>query len=111
MMIEQHIEELRAELRNAIDLEERQQIVAELAAAVAELDAMLENMVPDWGQTFGVGAIPPPDRPAPVSSAALNTHSPSDSNRAPLSRPQSSSDRSRMRPAEAALSVHSRARC
>jgi len=47
MTIEQHIEELRAELRNAIDLEERQQILAELAAAVAELNALLENMVPD----------------------------------------------------------------
>lgn len=47
MTIEQHIEELRAELRNAIDLEERQQIVAELATAVAELDALLETMVPD----------------------------------------------------------------
>jgi hypothetical protein len=47
MTIEQHIEELRAELRNAIDLEERRQIEAELAAAVEELDALLENMVPD----------------------------------------------------------------
>jgi hypothetical protein len=47
MTIEQHIEELRAELRNVIDLEERQQIVAELATAVAELDALLQNMVPD----------------------------------------------------------------
>ncbi len=47
MTIEQHIEELRAELRNAIDHEERQQILAELATAVAELDALLENMVPD----------------------------------------------------------------
>jgi hypothetical protein len=44
---EQHIEELRTELRNAINLEERQQIVAELATAVAELDVLLENMVPD----------------------------------------------------------------
>jgi hypothetical protein len=47
MTIEQHIEELRAELRNAVDLEMRQQIVVELAAAVEELDALLENMVPD----------------------------------------------------------------
>ncbi|TCM48358.1 hypothetical protein C8J36_11458 [Rhizobium sp. PP-F2F-G48] len=47
MTIEQHIEELRAELRNAVDRKERQQIVAELAAAVAELDALLEKMVPD----------------------------------------------------------------
>ena len=47
MTIEQHIEELRAELRNAVDLEMRQQIVVELAAAVEELDALLENMLPD----------------------------------------------------------------
>ena len=47
MTIEQHIEELRAELHNAVDHEERQQIMAELAAAVAELDALLESMVPD----------------------------------------------------------------
>jgi hypothetical protein len=47
MMIEQHIEELRAELRNAIDLEERNQIEAELAVAVEERDALFENMVPD----------------------------------------------------------------
>jgi F0F1-type ATP synthase epsilon subunit len=47
MTIEQHIEELRAELRNAVDRDERGQIEAELAAAVAELDALLENLVPD----------------------------------------------------------------
>lgn len=47
MTIEQHIEELRAELRNAVVRKERRQIEAELAAAVEELDALLENMVPD----------------------------------------------------------------
>lgn len=47
MTIEQHIEELRAELRNAVDRKERRQIEADLAAAVAELDALLENLVPD----------------------------------------------------------------
>ncbi|KJF70229.1 hypothetical protein RP75_27375 (plasmid) [Agrobacterium arsenijevicii] len=47
MTIEQHIEELRAELRNAVDRDERGQIEAELAAAVEELDALLESMVPD----------------------------------------------------------------
>lgn len=47
MTIEQHIEELRAELRNALDRKERRQIEAELAAAVDERNALLENMVPD----------------------------------------------------------------
>jgi F0F1-type ATP synthase epsilon subunit len=39
MTIEQHIEELRAELRNACDDDERRQIESELAEAVAELEA------------------------------------------------------------------------
>ncbi|MBW8284567.1 MAG: hypothetical protein K0M55_13295 [Rhizobium sp.] len=37
MAIEQHIEELRAELRNAVDGAERRQIQAELEVAQAEL--------------------------------------------------------------------------
>lgn len=37
MTIEQHIEELRAELRNAVDAAERRQIEAELQLASAEL--------------------------------------------------------------------------
>ncbi|MET4690682.1 hypothetical protein [Sinorhizobium fredii] len=37
MTIEQHIEELRAELKNAGSAEERRQIEAELEAAHAEL--------------------------------------------------------------------------
>ncbi len=47
MTIEQHIEELRAELRNAGDLEERRQIKAELGAAVEERDTLLESLPPD----------------------------------------------------------------
>jgi hypothetical protein len=46
MTIEQHIAELRAELCNAVDLEERRQIAAELAAAVGELDTLFEILVP-----------------------------------------------------------------
>jgi hypothetical protein len=41
MSIEQHIEELRAELRNAVYADERRLIEAELAAAIAERDAIL----------------------------------------------------------------------
>lgn len=37
MTIEQHIEELRAELKNAIDASERQQIEAEFEMSEAEL--------------------------------------------------------------------------
>lgn len=39
--IEQHIEELRAELRNAVYRDERHQIEAELAQAFAELKAAI----------------------------------------------------------------------
>jgi hypothetical protein len=46
MTIEQHIEELRAELRNAPDLEERRQIEAELNAATEELAALLQYLPP-----------------------------------------------------------------
>ncbi|MFT4118304.1 hypothetical protein [Bradyrhizobium sp.] len=42
MSIDQHIEELRAELRNAVERDERRVIDAELAAAIAERDAMLD---------------------------------------------------------------------
>lgn len=41
--IEQQVEELRAELRNAVVRAERRQIAAELAAAIAERDAMLAD--------------------------------------------------------------------
>lgn len=40
MSIDQHIEELRAELRNAVYADERRGIEAELAAAIAERDAI-----------------------------------------------------------------------
>lgn len=39
--IEQHIEELRAELRNTVYRDERRQIEAELAQAQAELEAAI----------------------------------------------------------------------
>lgn len=41
MTIEQHIEELRAELRNAFDAEERREIAVELELAEAELILIL----------------------------------------------------------------------
>jgi hypothetical protein len=37
MTIEKHIEELRAELRNALDVTERREIQAELECVLAEL--------------------------------------------------------------------------
>ncbi len=40
MTIEQHIEELRTELRNAPSIEERRQIEAELTAAIRELKTL-----------------------------------------------------------------------
>jgi len=44
MMLEQHIEELRAELRNAVIHKERRWIEAELKRALAELDARLDEV-------------------------------------------------------------------
>ncbi|WP_170311464.1 hypothetical protein [Rhizobium oryzihabitans] len=44
--IEIQIEELRAELRNACDAGERRQIQAELDAAQAELDALVDEEPP-----------------------------------------------------------------
>ena len=41
MTIDQHIEELRAELRNTTDVEERVHIAEELEMALAEREAML----------------------------------------------------------------------
>ena len=46
MTIEQHIEELRAELRNAPDIAERYQIQNDLNAAIAERDAFLNHVPP-----------------------------------------------------------------
>lgn len=50
MSIDQHIEELRAELRNAVYRDERQWIKAELAKAIAERDLLL---VDAYGPFFG----------------------------------------------------------
>jgi hypothetical protein len=53
MLIEQHIEELRAELRNAVYPEERREIEAELKRACAELDAAMADI-------FGSSDAEPP---------------------------------------------------
>lgn len=47
MMLEQHIEELRAELRNCCDRDEYREIEAELKKALAELDAWFETLALD----------------------------------------------------------------
>ncbi|MCO5066908.1 MAG: hypothetical protein M9924_21305 [Rhizobiaceae bacterium] len=47
MSIDQHIEELRAELRNAVYRDERRWIETELAKAIAERDAMLAKWEAD----------------------------------------------------------------
>lgn len=47
MMLEQHIEELRAELRNCCDRDEYREIEAELKKALAELDAWLDSLALD----------------------------------------------------------------
>ncbi len=44
MTLEQHIEELRAELRNAVIRKDRRWIEAELKRALAELDARLDEI-------------------------------------------------------------------
>jgi hypothetical protein len=44
MMLEQHIEELRAELRNAVIRKDRRWIEAELKRALAGLDARLDEV-------------------------------------------------------------------
>lgn len=43
MSIDQHIEELRAELRNAVYRDERREIETELAKAIAERDLLLAD--------------------------------------------------------------------
>lgn len=51
MTLEHHIEELRAELGNCWDLEERREIEAELEAAVAELNIWIGELTQDlWDQ-------------------------------------------------------------
>jgi hypothetical protein len=53
MTIDQHIEELRAELRNAVDRTERHEIEAELVMALAEREVI-------WAELEGhVSAEPP----------------------------------------------------
>ncbi|MBB4189446.1 hypothetical protein GGE07_006128 [Sinorhizobium terangae] len=44
MTIEQHIEELRAELWNAVDMDERRQIEGELVLAQAEREVILAEL-------------------------------------------------------------------
>lgn len=53
MTIEQHIEELRAELRNSVDIDERRKIEGELVLAQAECEVI-------WAEQDGrVSADPP----------------------------------------------------
>jgi hypothetical protein len=47
MMLEQHIEELRAELRNCCDHEEHREIRAALDEALAEYEAWLDEVARD----------------------------------------------------------------
>lgn len=47
MTLEHHIEELRAELRNCWDREERRKIEAELKSAVAELNIWIDELTQD----------------------------------------------------------------
>ncbi|SEM27163.1 hypothetical protein SAMN04487976_12612 [Xaviernesmea oryzae] len=53
MLLEQHIEELRAELRRAVDPLERQWIKAELEIAEAELEIF-------WAECEGTLDVEPP---------------------------------------------------
>jgi hypothetical protein len=50
MSIDQHIEELRAELRNAVYRDERRWIKTELAKAIAEREVLLADA---YGPFFG----------------------------------------------------------
>jgi hypothetical protein len=53
MSINQHIEELRAKLRNAVDRDERRWIEEELAMALAEREAI-------WAEQQGLVSSEPP---------------------------------------------------
>lgn len=53
MSIDQHIEELRAELRNAVEADERRWIEEELAMALAEREAI-------WAEQDGLISSEPP---------------------------------------------------
>jgi hypothetical protein len=46
MTIEAHIEELRAELRNAVTAKDRRQIEAELRAARQQLATLIQSLPP-----------------------------------------------------------------
>ncbi|MES5047703.1 hypothetical protein ACTJJ7_11805 [Phyllobacterium sp. 22229] len=60
MSIDQHIEELRAELRNAVYKDERQWIKAELAKALAERDALWAEEAVSWAEQKGdISSVPP----------------------------------------------------
>lgn len=48
----QHIEELRAELRNAVDAAERQELRTELERAQAELTALMAQVFCDGAPPF-----------------------------------------------------------
>lgn len=53
MSIDQHIEELRAELRNAVETEERAEIMEELEMALADREAI-------WAEMEGLVSAEPP---------------------------------------------------
>lgn len=53
MTVEQHIEELRAELRNAVDADERREVEAELQLAEAEREVI-------WAEQDGRLSAEPP---------------------------------------------------
>ncbi len=76
-MLEQHIEELRAELRNAVIRKDRRWIEAELKRALAGLDARLDEVERELREINHADEAPPsseappaqcsggrPDRPA-----------------------------------------------
>ncbi|WP_146260068.1 hypothetical protein [Rhizobium tubonense] len=77
MTIEQHIEELRAELRNAPALEERRQIKAELNAATEEL-AVLLKYLPPTRRHFAMAFANVARSTGAITADRLNTHSPTD---------------------------------
>jgi len=60
MMLEQHIEELRAELRNAVIRKEHRWIEAELKRALAELDARLDEVERELREIDQEDKAPPP---------------------------------------------------
>ncbi len=59
MMLEQHIEELRAELRNAVIRKDRRWIEAELKRALAGLDARLDEVERELREINNEDEAPP----------------------------------------------------